>query len=59
MNARKDVHTQKPYSFQSFKHSHMNRAIPEEEEKERKRDTEDRGQEADGKKGSPTKQNPI
>ena len=31
----------------------MNQARSEEEEKERK----DRGQEADGKKGSPTKQN--
>ena len=35
----------------------MNQARPEEEEKERKRDRKDRGQEADGKKGSPTKQN--
>ena len=32
----------------------MNQARSKEEEKERKRD---RGQEADGKKGSPTKQN--
>ena len=29
------------------------------EEKERKRDRKDRGQEADGKKGSPTKQKHI
>ena len=35
----------------------MNQAKLEEEEKERKRDRKDRGQEADGKKGSPTKQN--
>ena len=35
----------------------MNQARSEEEEKERKRDRKDRGQEADGKKGSPTKQN--
>ena len=33
----------------------MNQARSEEEEKERKRDRKDRGQEADGKKGSPTK----
>ena len=35
----------------------MNQAREEEEEKGRKRDRKDRGQEADGKKGSPTKQN--
>ena len=35
----------------------MNHARSEEEEKERERDRKDRGQEADGKKGSPTKQN--
>ena len=35
----------------------MNQARSEEEEKERKRDRKDKGQEADGKKGSPTKQN--
>ena len=34
----------------------MNQARSEEEEKERKRDRKDSGQEADGKKGSPTKQ---
>ena len=39
------------------RHSRMNQARSEEEEKERKRDRRDRGQEADGKKGSPTKQN--
>ena len=33
------------------------KARSEEEEKERKRDRKDRGQDADGKKGSPTKQN--
>ena len=37
-------------------HSRMNQARSEEEEKERKRDRKDRGQEADGKKGSQTKQ---
>ena len=41
------------------RHSRMNQARLEEEEKERKRDRKDRGQEADGKKGSPTKQNHI
>ena len=40
-----------------LRHSHMNQARLEEEEKERKRDSKDRGQEAGGKKGSPTKQN--
>ena len=39
------------------RHSRMNQARSEEEEKERKRDRKDRGQEADGKKGSPTKRN--
>ena len=39
------------------RHSRMNQARSEEEEKERKRDRKDRCQEADGKKGSPTKQN--
>ena len=41
------------------RHSRMNQARSEEEEKERKRDRKDRGQEADGKKGSPTKEKPI
>ena len=39
-----------------LRHSRMNQARSEELEKERKRD---RGQEADGKKGSPTKQKHI
>ena len=42
-----------------LRHSRMNQARSEEEEKERKRDRKERGQEADGKKGSPTKQNYI
>ena len=33
----------------------MDQARSEEEEKERKRDRKDKGQEADGKKGRPTK----
>ena len=37
--------------------SRMNQARSEEEKKERKRDRKDRGKEADGKNGSPTKQN--
>ena len=45
MNARKCVHAQKPYPSQAVAH---------ESSKGRKKD---RGQEADGKKGSPTKQN--
>ena len=40
-----------------LRQSRMNQARSEEEEKERKRDRKDRGQEADGKKGSLTKQN--
>ena len=42
-----------------LRHSRMNQARSEGEEKERKRDRKDRGQEADGKKGSPTKQKHI
>ena len=41
-----------------FRHSNMNQARSEDEEKE-KRDGKDRGQVADGKKSSPTKENPI
>ena len=41
------------------RHSSMNQARSEENEKERKRDRKDRKQEADGKKGSPTKQKLI
>ena len=41
------------------RHSRMNQARSEEEEKERKTGRKDRGQEADGKKGSPTKQKHI
>ena len=44
-------------SHAHLRQSRMNQASSEEEEKERKRDRKDRGQEADGKKGSPTKQN--
>ena len=40
-----------------IRHSRMNQARSEKVEKKRKRDRKDRGQEADGKKGSPTKQN--
>ena len=54
MNARKCVHAQKPYPLRQ---SRMNQARSVEEEKERKRDRKDRGQEVDKKKGSPTNQN--
>ena len=37
----------------------MNQARSQEEEKERKRDKKDSSQEADGQKGSPTKQKHI
>ena len=43
----------------TVRHSRMNQARSEGEEKERKRDWEDRDQEVDGKKGSPTKQKHI
>ena len=54
MNARKCVHAQKLYSCQAFAHESSKVGG---RGKERKRDRKDRGQEADGKKGSPTKQN--
>ena len=56
MNARKCVHAQKPYSFQIFAHESSKVGG---KGKERKKDRKDRGQEADGKKGSPTKQKHI
>ena len=37
------------------RHSSMNQGRSEEEDKEKKRDRKDRSQEADEKKGSPTK----
>ena len=42
-----------------LRHSRMNQERSDEKEKERKRDRKDRGQEADRKKGSPTKQKHI
>ena len=57
MNARKNVSMHK--SPTPVRHSRMNQARSEEEEKEWKRDRKDRGQEADGKKGSPTQQKHI
>ena len=71
MNARKCVHECKkvcPWMQESVsmhkspapvRHSRMNQARSEEKEKERKRERKDRGQEADGKKGSSTKQKHI
>ena len=53
MNARKCVHAQKPYPSQAIAH----KASKVRGKKGMKRDRKDRGQEADGKKGSPTKQN--
>ena len=52
MNARKSVHAQKPYPTQALGHESSN-----DGGRKKKRDRKDRGQEADGKKGSPTKQN--
>ena len=56
VNARKCVHAQKPYPSQAFAHesSKVRGRV-----KEMKRDRKDRGQETDGKKGSPTKQKHI
>ena len=54
MNARKCVHAQKPYSTKAFPHESSK---VQRKRKKRKRDRKDRGQEADGKKGSPTKKN--
>ena len=45
--------------YQFHRTHSMNQAKSEEEEKEKKRDRKDRDQEADGKKGSPTKQKHI
>ena len=56
MNARKCVHAQKPYPSQAFPHESSKAGG---RGKKRKRDRKDRGQEADGKKGSPTKQKHI
>ena len=42
-----------------LRQSRMNQARLEEEEREKKRDRKDRGQEADGKKSSPSKQKNI
>ena len=42
-----------------LRHSRLNKETSEEVEKERERDNEDRGQEADGKRGSPAEQKSI
>ena len=51
MNARKCVHAQKPYPSQTF--THKASKVGGRGKKGMKRDRKDRGQEADGKKGSP------
>ena len=51
MNARKCAHAQKSYPIQEFAHESSKVG------RRGKRDRKDRGQEADGKKGSTTKQN--
>ena len=56
MNARKCVHAQKPYPSQPFAHQASNSF---EARSENEGDKRDRGQEADGKKGSPTKQSTL
>ena len=55
MNARKCVHAQKPYPSQAFAHE----SSKVRGRGKRERDRKDGDQEADGKKGSPTKQKPI
>ena len=55
MNARKCVHAQKPYPSQAFAHESSKGGG----RGKKKGDRKDRGQEADGKKGSPTKQKHI
>ena len=52
MNARKCVHAQKLYQIFAFAHESSKVGGRVKREGDRK----DRGQEADGKKGSPTKQ---
>ena len=56
MNPRKCVHAQKPYQTQAVAHesSKVGGRV-----KKQDGDRKDRGQEADGKKGSPTKQKHI
>ena len=56
MNARKCVHAQKPYPSQTFTHQASNSFEARSENEGDKRDI---GQEADGKKGSPTKQSTL
>ena len=51
MNARKCVHAEEPYSYRAFAHESSKVGG---RGKERNRDRKDSGQEADGKKGSPT-----
>ena len=55
MNARKCVHAQKPYPSQAFAHESSKVGGRGKKEEER----QERGQEADGKKGSRTKQKHI
>ena len=56
MNARKCVHAQKPYPSQAFAHKSSKVGGRGKRVEERQKD---RGQEPDGKKGSPTKQKHI
>ena len=56
MNARKCVHAQKPYPSQAFTHQASNFFEAGSENKGDKRDID---QEADEKKGSPTKQSTL
>ena len=60
MNARKCVHAQKPCPSQAFAHeSSKVRGRGKTKKRGIKRDRKDRGQEADGKTGRPTKQKHI
>ena len=54
INARKCIHAQKPYPSQAFAHESSKVGG-----RGKKKDWKERGQEADEKKNSPTKQKPI
>ena len=57
MNARKCFHGQKPYPTQAF--AYESSKVGGRGKRDEERDRKDRGQETDGKKGSPTKQKYI
>ena len=58
MNARKCVYKQKPYPSQAFVYESC-KVGGRGKRKEERQDRKDKGQDADGKKGSPTNQKHI